>query len=186
MTQHKQGARKRRASGVLQRFIFNGLFSTSLFLVSANAQPATDVGSHAYAFRSPFGNLSHISPLHAIRLQDLDSATHIQAAVSSALEATNAMPEGQRALLNLDLDFLAIANAQATAVDRDGKAVQVVTADGTLLPDRGLWLEQGIGAVQQRVSEFFTLYRQAGGKVDLIALEYSGLSLTADELQKAA
>jgi cytochrome c553 len=186
MTQHKQGVREGRASGFLQRFIFNGLFSTSLFLVSANAQPAMDVGSHAYAFRTPFDNLNHITPLHALRLQDMDTTAHVQEAVQAALTATNLMPDGQHALLNLDLDFLAIAKAQATAVDADGKPVQIMTADGSLLPDQGIWLDQGIAAVQQRVRDFFTLYRQAGGKVDMVALEYSGLSLTADELHKAA
>ena len=183
-----KGVRVLCANGGFRRVVFNGLFSCALFLTSANASPteANFPGSHAFSVRSPFATLDKVTPLHVVHLQELNDAAGVNAAVQAALNATSLMPQGKRVMLNVDLDFMAIAGSSVTVTDADDNAAQVMTADGSLLPDRGIWLEQGASIVRQRVSDFFTIYRQAGGEVDFVMLDYQGLSLSADELKTLA
>jgi cytochrome c553/chitodextrinase len=184
---HQKSVQRAGVPGLLRRIIFNGLFSIALFLTSANANPVVvQPDSHAFAVREPSSVLDKITPLHAIHLQALDSTASLGKAVQAALDATTLMPPGRRAILNVDLDFLAIANAGVATTSADSKTMQVMTANGSLLPEHGIWLEQGVATVRQRVSDFFRLYRQAGGELDLVALDYRGLSLTAADLQAVA
>ncbi|MDX9990211.1 PA14 domain-containing protein [Thiothrix unzii] len=175
-----------RASGLLQRIILNGFLPIFLFFSSVNAYPAIDgLGSHAYATRQPLAVYPHITSLAAVRLQDLTDANSIALAAQTAVDATALMPQGQRTLLNVDLDFLALAQNAVTATDAAGKTVQVTTANGALLPDHGIWLDQGVAVARQRVLAFFQAYQQRQGQLDRVALEYSGLGLSADDVKAA-
>jgi hypothetical protein len=172
------------ASNLLQRVILNGFLPVILLLSSVNAYPGSSaLESHAYATRQPLSVLPYISSLAVIRLQDLNDASSITLAAQAAVAATALMPQGQRALLNVDLDFLSLAQALTTATDEAGKPIQGITTAGALLPDHGIWLEQGVAATRQRVLAFFQAYQQHQGQLDRVALEYTGLGLSAAELK---
>ena len=171
-----------------QRIVYNGLFSFFLFATSSQATPVPNHpilltppqvgGSHAFARQAPAIPLQKINAHSTIDLQDLSTNEAIDLAVSNTLAATQLMPENKKAILNLDLDFLQIAQSSVIVRDNE-KPLLVDTNTGSLLPDQGIWLDQGIDIVKQRVTDFFQKYHDAGGELDVVSLNYSGLTLSA-------
>ncbi|MBO0611588.1 hypothetical protein [Thiothrix fructosivorans] len=144
------------AQAVWQRVVLSGLLSVFLFISSVSAGfAAENFSSHAYALYPTAAALEKISPLHRISLQQLTDQTRISQAVTTSLAATNVMPLGHRALLNLDLDFLQIAKTADLLTDAKGKPLLVTVGDGSNLPDHGIWMDKGVTAVAARVGEFF-------------------------------
>ena len=169
-----------------QRIVLNGLFSTFLFFSSAiSGVSAEDFASHAYSLYPVDASLEKISPLYRISLQQLTDQTSINQAASTALAATRVMPVGHRAFLNLDLDFLQIAKSANLVTDANAKPLVVVTAEGTNLPDHGIWLDNGITAVSARVDAFFKQYKALGGLADFVSLDYRALAFTAEDIKAA-
>ena len=174
------------AQAVWQRVVLSGLLSVFLFISSVSAGfAAENFSSHAYALYPTAAALEKISPLHRISLQQLTDQTRISQAVTTSLAATNVMPLGHRALLNLDLDFLQIAKTADLLTDAKGKPLLVTVGDGSNLPDHGIWMDKGVTAVAARVGEFFRQYKLAGGAADFISLDYQALALNADDIKAA-
>jgi hypothetical protein len=175
-----------------QRIVYNGLFSFFLFAASSQATPVPNHpilltlpqvgGSHAFSRQPPAIPLQKINAYSRINLQDLSTDEAIDLAVSNTLVATQLMPQGKKAMLNLDLDFLRIAQSSVIVSD-DEKPLIVDTDAGKSLPDQGIWLDQGIDIVKQRVTNFFQKYHDAGGELDVVSLNYSGLKLSAAEIK---
>lgn len=175
-----------RPSGTLQRIILNGLFSLFLFFSSMSSGMSAEVlGIHAYSLYPVDASLEKISPFYRLSLQQLRDASSITLAANNALAAAQAMPIGHRAFLNLDLDFLQIAQSATVLTDANGKALTVMTAEGLNLPDHGIWLDNGIAAVATRFGDFLKQYKALGGVVDFVSLDYRALALTADDIKAA-
>lgn len=171
------------------------LYATSLFLISSQAHPVPvypiaessglSNGSHAYATRETTPVYNNVTPLSRLHLRKLDSSAAIQSEVATMLSSLNSLPAGTKGILNVDLDFLEIA--QGTAISFDGsKPITVALPSGQLLPDAGIWLEPGIDEVKSRVDAFFKQYQAQGGQLDFVVLDYSGILLTADVIEKNA
>ena len=169
-----------------RKIVLNSLFSLFLFMTCVSAQvSAEDFSSHAYALYPTASTLDRISPLQRISLQDLTTQAAYTQAVNEALAATRSMPTGHKALLNLDLDFLQIAQSTSLYTDAQGKPLVVNTVDNSTLPDHGIWLDKAVTVVAARVAEFFRQYKAAGGTVDFVSLDYRGLALTANDIKAA-
>ena len=175
-----------RASGLLQRIILNGFLPIFLFFSSVTSGMTAEVyNTHAYSWYPVDTSLEKISPLYRISLQQLSTPSSISLAASNTLVVAKTMPIGHRAFLNLDLDFLQIAKSAQLVTDANGKPLVVMTAAGLSLPDHGIWLDNGITAVANRVGEFFKQYRALGGVVDFVSLDYRALALTANDIKAA-
>jgi len=175
-----------------RRIVYNGLFSFFLFATSSQATPVPTHpilltpsqvgGSHAFSRQPPAIPLQKINAYSTINLQDLSTDEAIDLAVSNTLAATQLMPQDKKAILNLDLDFLQMTQSSVIVRD-DEKPLMIATDTGQSLPDQGIWLDQGIDSVKQRVTLFFQKYHDAGGELDVVSLNYSGLTLSATDIK---
>lgn len=156
--------------------------TTSLYPISATDLSVT--GYHAFSLKPTDVAYPKLHPIKTITLQDLDSQAAIDQAVSEALAATQNHAPGMKALINLDLDFLEMSR-QATIAQKDSGALVVLTESGKELPDQGIWLDEGAAHVELIVNAFFQKFQEQGGEVDLVALNYRGIQLSAEDIKLA-
>ena len=123
----------------------------------------------AYSWSQPDEAYSNIIPFHWLKSENAESMPSL---VAAAVNAAQAMPKGHRVLFSWDIhrsisfqtngDFIYEANGEVAGCN---------SKDG-FRPYRSLWWENGVADVRQYFTEFFKLYRQAGGELDVFVLDY--------------
>lgn len=109
----------------------------------------------AYAWSSEADH-PHIVPMYwVIGPRDAHDPTKAQA-------ATDAMPDGHRVLFLWDFARGIDAHPEDCCRDRDGNL--------TVTP--GIWWDQGANAAARRIDDWFARYKEAGGRVDTVILDY--------------
>lgn len=156
--------------------------TTSLYPISATDLSLS--GYHAFSLQSTDIDYPKLHPIKTITLQDLNSQAAIDQAVSEAIAATNSQALGMKALINLDLDFLEMSH-QAVVAKTGAESLVVLTDSGKELPDQGIWLDEGSAKVKSVVDAFFKKYKEQKGEVDLVALNYRGIQLSAQDIKLA-
>lgn len=151
--------------------LFTGLFSLVLISFAACSDKPENESRNfvAYSWSRVADDHSNIIPFHWLKSVD---AQDMQAMVADAVKSTQAMPQGHRVLFSWDIhrsmafqdngDFLFTANGDVAGCNHQ---------DG-FKPYRGLWWDKGVARVREFFTEFFSLYREAGGELDVFVVDF--------------
>jgi hypothetical protein len=108
----------------------------------------------AYAWHGERGKHDNIIPLYWLIRGRLDPM--------QTKAATDAMPPGHRVLFSWDLHNGLARHREDNCRDADGK----------LTRHQGIWWDHGTAEIAQRFDDFFRRYREVGGEVDALVLDF--------------
>ena len=151
--------------------VSTGLFALALISFAAcSDKPENESRKFiAYSWSQVADDYSNIIPFYWLKFSD---AENMQALVTDAVKATQAMPQGHRVLFSWDIhrsmsfqnngDFLYAENGDVAGCNNEHG----------FRPYRSLWWDKGVDRVRQFFTEFFTFYREAGGELDVFVLDF--------------
>lgn len=123
----------------------------------------------AYSWSQPDQEYSNIIPFHWLKSSD---AVTMEALVSKAVTATQAMPRGHRVLFSWDIHRAMSSHNNGDFLYTENGAVSGCNGEQGFRPYRSLWWDNGVQRVRHTFEEFFRLYRQAGGELDVFVLDF--------------
>lgn len=153
------------------KICFAGLLALAFFSIAACSNKAENNAPDfvAYSWSPVPDNHANIIPFHWLQSAD---TVNMQAQISDAVRATQAMPQGHRVLFSWDIhrsmsfqengDFLYTASGEVAGCN----------SENGFKPYRSLWWDNGIEKVRRYFTDFFKLYRQAGGELDVFVLDF--------------
>ena len=123
----------------------------------------------AYSWSQPSQTYSNIIPFYWLKT---DAMEDMQNFVLDAKRATQAMPEGHKALFSWDLHrSMAYMNHGDFLFTPQGSVAGCNSHNG-FKPYRSLWWDNGVAHVQQLFDDFFSHYKQIGGELDVFVLDF--------------
>jgi hypothetical protein len=145
-----------------------------LALFDDSIQPAGSAASvvdrfHAYSTQAISGSIDNITVAHILYNRTRPNGMEL-ASVQRALTATSEMAPGHRAIFTGN--FIEVEGLLGGYIDN-------VDAQGNRTDYFTIWMDQWERITKQRVTDFFTEYKQLGGKLDVFMLDMEDKSLSA-------
>ena len=123
----------------------------------------------AYSWSPVEDNSPNIIPFHWLKSSAADD---LQAFVDEAVKATEAMPPGHRVLFSWDIHRMMMFQNNGDFLITSNGDVAGCNSEAGFIPYRSLWLNKGVTKVSNYFSDFFKLYSEAGGKLDVFVLDF--------------
>jgi len=115
--------------------------------------------------------IENIVPFYWLRGNNIGAFGSNQVA-QEAKEATDAMPQGEKAIFIWnDLARDINTNDLDVVINSQGETQGHTTQGGNFVPYRDVWWENGRADVKNQINSFFEEYKQIGGEVDVIILD---------------
>jgi hypothetical protein len=138
--------------------------------------------TYAYSWSPVAKSLNNIVPFHWLRWSDM---AHMDTAIKRAITATRAMPRGHRVMFSWDMHRIMASHPDDVVRNGKGEAVVCRAKDGRTSPYNGIWWDQGRRAARERFAEFFGRYAAAGGRLDVLILDFEQPSTSWHLYQRA-
>ena len=151
--------------------VFTILFT--LYLISFTAYSDTSDNENrkfvAYSWSQGSEDYTNIIPFHWLKSAD---AGDMQALVADSVKATQSMPQGHRVLFSWDIHrSISFQNNGDFLYTENGEVAGCNNENG-FRPYRSFWWDNGVAQVSQYFTDFFRLYSEAGGKLDVFVLDF--------------
>ena len=150
--------------GVLGRWL--------LCLLLAGPRPAAvlaEEGFSAFSWSAPKGDSSHILPFAWLTAKEIEDPG---TGVPRLVETLGGMPPGRRAMLTVDLLQPLARHPSDLLRDASGTPVVCIDGGGRVVPFHSPWWEHGAAQVRSTTAEWFRRFKERGGGVDYLVLDY--------------
>ncbi len=153
----------------ISAFMISFLLVWTSFSACADSHKNESRNFVAYSWSQVADDYSNIVAFHWLKSAD---AQDMQAYVASAVEATQSMPEGHRVLFSWDIHrSMSLPSNGDFLFTATGAVAGCMYEDG-FRPYRSLWWDKGVAQIRRKFTEFFRLYSEAGGKLDVLVLDF--------------
>ena len=123
----------------------------------------------AYSWSPTSEHTSNIIPFYWLKSSDADN---LEDFVARAVEHTERMPVGHRVLFSWDIHRMMMSKDNGDFLYSTNGDVAGCNSEDGFTPYRSVWLDNGVEKVRQFFAEFFRLYSEAGGHLDVFVLDY--------------
>ncbi len=123
----------------------------------------------AYSWSETTPQEQNIIPFYWLRADNFHDLDRL---VAQAKAATDAMPQGHRALFSWDIHRSMAYQRNGDFLYTEQGDIAGCNSEAGFKPYRSLWWDNGVQFVRQRFERFFKAYSDAGGELDVFVLDF--------------